>query len=348
VSDRQPCLDDLYRRHVFSRSVIESVIEKENSLGYPLDRLNDMRALINFGPYYLQDWVARAAEMETVVYDAELMSITRLLRMHMGVLATLAAMRRLARNDSDLDLVDRGSKVAKIMGSALLRRLDGHPHSEDMSGKWNLTSPVPVNPDAMRIGRSVSWKILEMADRMGMGEHVIYSHMPVLTEYRTVRKAFFFQRRHHCFPHRVVIGDGLNDDSKYAPDVSLFRGRPMTPLPSADRAFMEVVVDGTSLTDAGRLTALDERLSVALGRICAQEEAMESRTDLEIRKMIRYSVEVREIDRAAGKVWRLPDGAHSSIRQREISTQLGMNDERGYAEGFFKLIKEGLAWLQRT
>jgi hypothetical protein len=336
-------LSEIYQRHVLADSIVSSVVEKEGSREYPLDRLNDMRALINYGPEYGAQCVARRDYLVSVAAESARMAIGRLLRMHMELMATLGVMERLGSQDTD-GIV----KLVSELGDVLVHRVKDSPLEEDMSSG---VDPKPVSAmagESSKYALSIAWKCGELADRLGMGEHVIYAHSHVLVgeRKRVIRRGFFHQRRSHHFPHRVVTGTELTSESSYAFEASIFRARASRPIPPADRAFFEVFVDGVPVADVSELRALDGAISVGLQRVCAHEERVAMTLDLDVRKMLIYSAELRDADRVDGGIWKLTETAFSDIALRRITRRLDLGDDQAYGRVFFELIEQGLALLQ--
>ncbi|HUW10524.1 MAG TPA: hypothetical protein VM537_12405 [Anaerolineae bacterium] len=336
-------LFEIYDRDVLSKGVIGGVLEKEKTREYPLDRLNDMRALINYGPEFGAQCITHHEHLVSVATIPERMSVGRLLRIHMALMCTLGTLGRLGSSET-LPL----RQLSADLGGVLVQRVRNERLTEDMSV---LVHPerVPAQVGAAsKHALNIAWKCGELADRLGMGEHVIHahSHVEIAGRERTIRRGFFYQRRNHYFPFRVVIGTVLTPDSDYVLSVPLFRARARDVIPPQDRDYFEVVVEGEALTDVSALQHVDALVTSALQSVCAHEERVPSALDLDVRKMLIYSAELRDANRAQGKIWRLTETAYEEIAQRKMTRRLGLEDEEEFGRVFFDLIREGLNSLR--
>ncbi|MEV7202309.1 hypothetical protein [Streptomyces griseoluteus] len=336
-------LSGLYDREILSTQTVASVAAKEKVREYPLDRLNDMRALINYGPEFSAQCVTHRDELLSVAGNHERMAIGRLLRIHMALMCALGTLSRLGSRDTAVL-----KQLGTDLGSVLVQRVRSGPLMEDMSTGRRLER-IPAQAEASgKHALNIGWKCAELADRLGMGEHVIHahSHVEITDSERTIRRAFFHQRRNHYFPYRVVIGTVLTPESDYSLDAPLFRARARDAVPPQDRNFLEVMVEGTSLTDLSSLQRVDALVSSALQSVCAHEERAARVLDMDVRKMLIYSAELRDAHRAQGRIWRLPGTAYEDIAQRRVTRQLGLDDEQAFGPTFFELIEEGVNTLR--
>lgn len=334
-------LADVYRRNLLCDDVMRPILAKEKAREYPLDRLNDIRALINYSLSFADQCADVEAELITQATDPRRMSASRLLRLHTALLVALGVSARLGSQH------EGRRRVAQSLGKVLVQRIELYPASEDMSAGL---VPVSIDPDdrqAMSYALRIGWKASELADRLGMGEHNLYSHPPVAIEGGgwTIRRAFFYVRRAAAFPHTLIIGSRLRSGTAYIHQVPIFRARAMSAVPGADREAVEIAVDGSPVRGAAALHDLDTEISEALRGVCQREDYVAMRNDLDVRKMLIYSVELREIAHSRGGMWRLPAEAHRSLVGREATTALGLSDEAGYAPALFDLTQAGLELL---
>jgi len=312
---------------------------KERAREYPLDRLNDMRALINYGP----EFARQCLEVEDCLFklceDPRSVAVGRLFRMHTAILAALGAALQLTGREPLL-----GAFAARL-GDLLLERVHGYPKSEDMTAGIDLPVLSYDLEAVRRQGLAIAWKASELADRLGMGEHNLYSHAPAAagSQYRSIRRSFFFQRQPRSFPHTLVIGTRLAGSSSYRHDVPIFRGRALNLIPKDDLQGLELVVDGAPVLDSDQLGAVDNDLAVALRAACDREQAIASRTELDVRKMIVYSAELRSL--AMGR-WSLSPVAYTAIVGHTVTRALGLADDGPFAGPFFKLVKDGLVHIE--
>jgi hypothetical protein len=332
---------EVYRRHLLCDEVMGPILAKEQAREYPLDRLNDMRALINYSMSFADQCADVMGDLLNRATDPRRMSASRLFRLHTTLLVALGISARLGSPPADRH------RVAQALGGVLVQRVTQFPASEDMSAGLR---PAPIESAdqlatsyALRIG----WKASELADRLGMGEHNLYSHPPVMVgrPVQTIRRAFFYTRRAPAFPHTLIVGTRLRAGADYVHQVPIFRARAMSAVPGSDREAVEIALDGVPIRDTAALRELDARISEALRTVCQREDTVSARSNLDVRKMLIYSVELREIQHVRGGMWRLPVEAHRSIANRETTKALGLSDEVGYAAALFELTRAGLELL---
>lgn len=334
----------IYKEHVLTGRVVHAVVSKEETSQYPLDRLNDMRALINYGPLYAEQCIAHADYLTAIAATPHLMSTGRLLRLHMALVLALGTTIQLNCSGDRASLV----RLVTDLGRVLVLRVNAYPAAEDMSRQTAFVAIPSEDAETSRHALGIVWKLGELVDRLGMGEHVMYAHAPVATgPYgRVVRRGFFHQRKSTYFPHRLVVGIALQPASEYVHDVPIFRSRSVQPILTEDRAYVEITVDGRPVFVRDELADLNSALGAALRAVCDREDNAAKKFSPEVRKMILYSIELRDSDRRQGHIWRIPGQAHMAITGRVITRALGLNDEGGYAAPFFELIRDGLAALR--
>jgi hypothetical protein len=332
---------DVYREHLLCHEVMGPILAKEQAREYPLDRLNDMRALINYSMSFADQCADVQEDLVSRAADARRMSASRLFRLHTTLLVALGVSARLGPPPAHRRL------IAQALGLTLVQRLRQYPASEDMSTGLQLAPIMPDDQVATSYALKIGWKASELADRLGMGEHNLYSHPPVITggAPQTIRRAFFYLRRTRAFPHTLIVGTRLRAGANYVHRVPVFRARAMSAVPAGDREAVEIVLDDVPIREEVRMRELDAEISEALREVCEREDQVSARTDLDVRKMVVYSAELREIDRACGNVWRLPAEAHRSVANRQTTKALGLSDEGGYATALFELTQSGLDLL---
>jgi hypothetical protein len=336
-------LTDFYDRHFFAPMVMQPIIAKERAREYPLDRLNDMRAIINYAPGFARECIGVRKDLIRLSQAPYRMSTSRLFRLNTALLLALGIIKTLELDEpnSIRDLISALSRV-------LIRRAKGYPRSEDMSIGMTFI-PIPIDSSVEAgLALKIGWKAAELADRLGMGEHNLYAHAPVISGYdgRTIRRAFFVARAATCFPHRVLIGSHLRAKSSYVHDVPIFRARAMNAIPAQDRESVEVIVDGEPMYETRALQDVDGVISSALESVCIREELVAARTDLDVRKMLVYSMELREIAHSYRRLWAMNREAYRTILNRDITTALHLSDDKGYAQAMFDMTRLGLNYTE--
>ena len=330
----------LYETRLLNAAARQRIVEKERDREYPLDRLNDMRALINYSLYYLGEMTHCWDEIEQMITSRSGMSGTRLLRIHMAATIGLAVAERLRWR-----LSPQCFDVFRRLGEHLAAKMLTYPSCDEVRPESEV-QPVPAHDvEASALALRIQWKLAELADRLAMGEHPLYSLAPVAgrgSSTPVLRRGFFYQRRHRLFPHRVLMGVGL-DTGFHVPQVAPFRGVLEGAIPAPARRHWEVFVDGRALSSTSELSELERQLSAALDHATAAERGKRSRRVLEVRKMAIYSTEICEAKAARGGRWRMPRDAYSVIWNNEVCERLGIGATTGgYAAGLLKLTVAGL------
>ena len=330
----------LYETRLLNAAVRQRIAAKERDREYPLDRLNDMRALINYSPYYLRELAGCWDDIEATVVCRMHMSGTRLLRIHMAAAIGLAVSERLGWR-----LPAQCFDVSRRLGEHLAARMLTYPSCDEVTPDSEV-QPVPVqDAEASALALLIQWKLAELADRLAMGEHPLHCLAPVASHgghVPVLRRGFFYQRQHPAFPHRILIGVCLAPGF-HVPQVVPFRGVLDGVIPASARRHWEVFVDRRALSSTSELSELERQLSAAMGHATAAERGERSRRVLEVRKMAIYSTEICEARAARGGRWRMPRDAYSAIWNNEVCERLGIGATTGgYAAGLLELTMAGL------
>jgi hypothetical protein len=333
-------LISLYKSDLLDAPTQERIIDKERNLEYPLDRISDMRALINYSPYYLRELAGCWKAVDLTITEAHRMSTTRLLRIHMCTLIALAVLRRLG-----WPIPAGGLDTSRALGRHLLCRLHDFPASERVPPAMG---PLPISvagSPAASIALRLQWALAELADRLAMGEHPLYCLAPVFDAGPSgpvLRRAFFYQRQPPGFPHRVVIGVGL-DPACQLPKLSFFRGVLEHAVPSEARRHWEVAIDGRPVGTMSELAKLEAEVKARLAQVIAGERRERAAPVLEVRKVMLYSLEVCEAWAARHLRWKLPRDAYESVQANQICRQLEIGELDGrYGPSLLELTMSGL------
>ncbi|MEU7923208.1 hypothetical protein [Micromonospora zamorensis] len=319
---------------------MDAIARKEGARAYPLDRLNDMRALINYAPFLVAQHLPNLGGFLAMASEPRRMSAGRLLRLHQAFLIAVAIDARLSGQPST-----QLAEAARSFGQVLVRRLRNYPSSEAVSGNHQPQAGYQkIQPLIQSIGRKAG----ELADRLGWGEHVLYAHCPVIRNGRvaTVTRSLFYQRSCGDFPHRLVLGVTLQPDGTYQHDVPVYRSRATSPIPMDERIGDGLLLDDVPVADPDQLISLNANLSDVLARVFEHQEQLRGCTDLDLYKMTVYSAELRDVLAEQGRDWNMPDNAAGAIVERRVSRALGIPDADPYAPAFFALTQQGLEHLQ--
>jgi hypothetical protein len=337
--------DYVYRRHVLDVRIVRSVSAKESAREYPLDRLNDMRALINYAPTFARECGVVGDDLVEIARDPARLTTSRLLRINCAVLLGIGV-------NAKLGVTSSGSSMGLLneLDGELWRRLKRWPEVEDMSLSSDVgIDNIPQDATERRLATYVAWKASELADRAGFGEQNLYAHAPVMRgkAEKSIYRAFYYPRKPAGFAHQIVTVTRLRHGAVHRMDVPLFRGKALVPVAPGDREAVRIVRNGRPVTTMSELTALNEEISQALRASCSREESIALKVDLDVRKVIIYSAELRAIARANGLLWALDGESDATIRRRLITGRLGLDEESGYARAMFELIRTGLEHASR-
>ncbi|GAB3901167.1 hypothetical protein ACFQ1S_02400 [Kibdelosporangium lantanae] len=341
MSTHDEDIGQIYDQRVLAPEIVQGIVEKERAHIYPLDRLNDMRALINYAAYYVRQWLPKLDFLVDLARDPRRMSGGRLLRVHQTFLVALATETRL-ENDSVAQFVN----AARTLGNVLVQRVRAYPGSESMVSMTGIGNDTDV---VTPLVAAVGWKAGELADRLGMGEHVLYAHSPVQGGQggTVVSRSHFYQRVCSDFPHRLVTVTVLRPGHSYAHVVPIYRSRALTAILPEDRQGNWLLVDDDQVRDSTMLAAVEERLTRALQRVYEYEDYLSQRVDLDWYKMNLYSVELSDAMTREHERWRMPAEATDAVTGRKVTRALGLFEDDSYAELFFRLTREGLAVVRR-
>ena len=332
-------LKELYDLLVLTDAVKQRIIAKESEQQYPLDRLSDMRALINYSQHFIAQLVLTWDILTNVLHQPLAISTARLVRIHMACLIAISVAECLGQSVPVewLQVLDDLNKQLRI-------RLEAFPHIEAVTP---TLEPIPI-PISETVSSSTAHRIYlktrELADRLALGEHPIYSLAPCDRENhpKVIRQALFYQRTHPTFAHQILIGMAI-DDNRYTPRINPFRGVLEDAIPTDARIYWEVFKDETPIYASTDLLELEQEVSVALTDVTSQQRSITQTEQLELRKMQIYSIEIREAFQYRGSVWEMPQEASEDVVKNRICQRLGLpRVGNRYAEAFLKLVERGI------
>jgi hypothetical protein len=329
----------IYDEHLFSPQVSDAITSKEEARDYPLDRLNDMRAVINYAPTFAYQCTKYGKDVLRLAQDVRQMPGSRLFRINTALLLALGVMDALKLTPPPglerliLDLTEH-----------VRRRLESYPDLEgpppgSVRKRWQPTDPEWHEATLFGV------VLAELADRIGMGEQNLYSHAPHAHDVNgeiCIARTFFAARQSFAFPHTVTLLTYVDESSGYKNVVPIFRGRGMTAITRRIKNGLTIFVDGKEVSDSQDLALMTKRVGKAFDSVCRREEVLSGRIDLDVRKMIIYSIELRELARFRREIWVMPASGYRTILEREITGALGLAENAGFARPMLELIEVGI------
>jgi hypothetical protein len=324
------------------RDVERSEIERE----FPFDRLNDVRAYLNFAAHYVKSFVEGLGRCRSQGVTQEslaqaLGTSTRFRRYFL--LSTIGAylgegLPENSRLEFLLELTALAygrSPRSALPTSAPTARLDLPERSGDIGWEPGAAATLCV-------------KLRQFVDLVFLGEHPL-GYQAFLTTMGRGKPALvrhFWRLDEGGFlvrPENVSV-IYLLDKDKRLPRVNPFTGE-AAPIPSREDALPAFVfVDGLpARADAGG--RLRETVDTAIAR-CSETQTDCSAAELEVEKMKLFSTEVAAVSLLAGRKYVLPTEAREAIttsrRANALKAELRADT---FAEAYFTILKRSIGWL---
>lgn len=322
--------------HVLADDVIGGIVAKEQARQYPLDAVNDMRALINFATHFRKGCLSVADELHSIARNPLRISGCRLLRVVSALFLGIGVAARLEQD------TEPGLKpLIRDLGAELCLRASRYPRSDYIDLPLTA-SPWTAKDACWREVLQISALASELSDRLGMGEQSLYAQAPAMTNEgeRRIVQTYFQQRSSRDFPHVLDVVTYLNGDVETFA-VPMFRGRPFGDERTRFRAGVAVRLDGAEIIRAHQIRSLRDQMSSAFSAIVGREERIADEPTREVIKMTIYSSEVRELLNPTSK-GEFDAGIVQSVVSAANTQQLGLYRPGGYALHMFRLIREGL------
>jgi len=305
---------------------------KEVEALYPLNQVNDMRALVNFAPWFA-DTLARVTSglpPTSWLHGPRRMSTARCVRLHMVILVAFEIAWRLTGR-----LAIQQGDLLRALASEHVFRLRDYPLCEQIPPP----ADAPWLEAVSELGRSTQLlhvKARELADKAGMGEHPLFSLAPVPLLNQYLSQAFFYQRTCRGFPHRLLFTTRLAVGTRVS-DPHPFRGSLPLPLPSSARLAWQLWIDDEPVRDLSAVHRITEVVDDALQVLAVEEAELGDPSAAAIRKVLLYSAELNELD--GGRFSRLD--ALASVTENRVIRALRLPPEGPFADHFLSLVDAG-------
>ena len=333
-------LTDIYSNAVLGPETMNRIRGKELARDYPFDRLNDLRATMNYAPYYMREFAHATQRLDLASWlrNPRNITTTRCVRIHMAFLLGLAINAKASVVDLSCLVID----ALDLLSIEIVRRVKTYPLCEYVSDYWLRSLPdeafAKVSPKLCALLYST---VRELADLAGYGEQSLYASapIPIRTQPTTIAHTFFEQRTPSSFPHVITFCYDI-DESVRLPQPNCFRGTLGAAVPVTSLLRWRVWIDGVKIKSDELLSVYISATRVALLETASRQEPNRARS-LDLEKMIAYSSEIHEWYHGSNVTWTFPDDARGSVERNTIA-QKYIGPDGTYAESFCLLINEGL------
>jgi len=344
--------DDLLLRHVrlhlslVTEQIVGEVERTEIEGEFPFDRLNDLRAYMNYAPHYFRAFLDVFEESSHQGVRRDLLAralgtSTRfrryfvLLVMGAYLSETLSTEQRLRLLRELVTLAYERPRQHTLPSGAL----------EDIAEFARAKRAILWKP---RAAAAVGVKLRQFVDLLFLGEHPLayQAFLTIESEGPRALVRHFWRLGEGTFldgPQRVSMIYTLKPD-KAPPRIDLYNGEAV-PIPTQIEGFdVRVLVDGVPAGDQmGAQLGLEVENAIAA---CSETQADSSASQLEVRKMELFSSEVTAIGLLTRRRCSLTREAVQAIQASEGADLLKSElQARTYTEAYFRLLRRSMEWV---